>query len=219
VWVALLAAGVVLGGGALALKSGIIGSDKSADVNVANVNAVVDQDAQPEGQPDAMAIMNAWMEAGTPDENHALLEAFAGDWAVRSVMTMVPGEPPTESEGREVNEMILGGRYLLTHHEGMFGEAPFEGHGVMGYDKIQKKWVSAWVDSFSTMIGVSTGTYDADTRTWTLLAEMKDPMGNMVQHKTLHTIVSDSERTLTFFERYSDDEEWRQNMIITYTRN
>ena len=173
---------------------------------------------QPEGV-EMSPEMAAWIEAGTPDEHHALLEAMAGDWIAHSVTTMVPGEPPEESTGRETNEMILGGRFLFTHFEGTFSDMPFEGSGVMGYDKVQKKWVSAWVDSFSTMIGSETGAYDEDTRTWTMGATMKDPLGNMVQHKSVHTIVSDSERTLTFFERSSDGEEWRQIMIITYTRN
>lgn len=221
-WTALAVAGVVVAGAAIAVTSSQK-NDSDDPADVANVNIASElpaqSDEQPEGQPDPMEYMQAWIDAGTPDEHHQLLEVFVGDWTAHSVSTMMPGQPPEESEGHEVNEMILGGRYLFTHHEGNFGDMPFEGSGVMGYDKIGKQWVSSWVDNFSTMIGNETGTYDKATRTWTMRSKMKDPLGNTVQHKAFHKIISDNERTMTFFQRMSDDEEWHQSMLITYTRN
>ncbi len=217
-WVTLLAAGVVVGGGALALKSGVIGSDKTVDANVENVNAVVEQDAQPEDQPDAMAIMNAWMEAGEPDEHHALLEAFVGEWTAHAVFQMAPDSPPTESTGSETNELIFGGRYLTTHHEGNMMGMPFQGRGVMGYDKIQKKFVGVWIDSMSTMIYMESGQYDAESRTFTMTATFTDPTGKEMQGKHIHRIVSDSERTLEFHEAEAGSDEWRKSGTITYTR-
>ena len=61
---------------------------------------------QPEGfeMPPEMA---AWMEAGTPDEHHALLESFVGVWTAHAVFQMAPEAPLMESTGSETNEMIF----------------------------------------------------------------------------------------------------------------
>ncbi len=173
---------------------------------------------QPEGV-EMDPVMAAWMEAGTPGENHALLEAFVGEWSARSVFQMAPEAPPMESTGSETNEMIFGGRYLVTHHEGDFMGDRFEGRGAMGYDNIQKKFVSVWIDSMSTMIFTETGEYDAASRTFTLTASYTDPTGKKMQGKHVHRIVSDSERTLEFYEAEADSDEWRKSGTITYTRN
>jgi Protein of unknown function (DUF1579) len=215
VWISVLvAAGVV--GGAVALKSGAADSDTPDDLNVKTVNEVVELGTQPEGEMDPM--MAAWLEAGTPDEHHALLGAFVGEWTAHSVFQMSPDAPPMESTGSETNEMIFGGRYLATHHQGDFMGAPFEGRGAMGYDKVQKKYVGVWIDSMSTMIYVESGQYDAASRSFTMESAFTDPTGKKVKGRHVYTVVSDTERKLDFYEAEAGSDEWHKSGTITYTR-
>ena len=206
---ALVAAGAVI---ATAVSVGGWG-DKPEPANVGATGLV-----QPEGfeMPPEMA---AWMEAGTPDENHALLEAFVGEWTAHAVFQMDPDASPMESTGIEMSEMIFDGRYVVSHFEGEMMGMSFEGRSTMGYDKIQKKFVSVWIDSMSTMIYMETGQYDAASRTFTMMSTYTEPMGDKKRSKHVHTIVSDSERTLEFYEADAESNEWHKSGTITYTRN
>lgn len=233
IWTSLTLAGVIAAGSVAAVSFNAKESDESTtgETITASLTTSIESqdsialdtqmDAQPDIQPDddMAQMMQAWMEFGAPDEHHEPLKAFVGEWAAHSISTMAPGAPPEESTGSETNQLILGGRYVTTHHKGNFANMPFEGYGVMGYDKMKKKYTSVWMDNFSTTMSDSTGSYDADTRTWTMNSKMKDLMGNTVQQKTVHKIINDDKRTLTFFERKSSDDDWYQSMIITYTRN
>ncbi len=237
IWTSLTLAGVIAAGSVAAVSFASKDSDESttgetitaslttsieSEASIApDAQPDVQMDAQPDIQPDddMAQMMQAWMEFGAPDEHHQPLKAFVGDWKAHTVSTMAPGAPPEESIGSETNQMILGGRYVTTHHKGNFSGMPFEGYGTMGYDKTKKKYTSVWMDNFSTTISNSTGSYDAATKTWTMHSKMKDLMGNTVQQKSVHKIINDDKRTLTFYERRSSDEEWYQSMIITYTRN
>lgn len=206
--------GVMVAAGAVIATAVSVGGwgEKPEPANVGVTGLV-----QPEGfeMPPEMA---AWMEAGEPDEHHALLEAFVGEWTTHAVFQMDPNAPPMKSTGSDVSEMIFGGRYMVNHFQGSFGDIPFEGRGVMGYDKIQKKFVSVWIESMSTMIYTGTGQYDAATRTFTMLSNYTDPMGDKKRGKQVHTIVSDSERTLEFYEADAESNEWHKSGTITFTR-
>ena len=141
----------------------------------------VAQDKKPEGgqgqgmgmSPEDMAAME---KAGTPGEQHKRMAAMAGNWTYTMKMWMAPGQPPAEATGTMEASTILGGRYLQSTYKGMVMGAPFEGHGLDGYDNVKQEFFSTWVDNMSTGVMVSTGKCnDPDCKVMTMSSEMPDP--------------------------------------------
>lgn len=113
-----------------------------------------------------------------PAPEHKLLEQEAGTWdaSIKSYMAG-PDAEPTVSTGTETNTMI-GGLWLNSHFEGDFGGSKFIGVGLQGYDPVKGKYVGTWVDSMSSALMVTEGTYDKASKTLTMYSEMTDPMTN-----------------------------------------
>jgi hypothetical protein len=113
-----------------------------------------------EKAPDAkqQAAMAAYMKAGAVNENHEFLKKYAGNWDCQVKGWMAPGQPPTVNQGTFQGEMILDGRYLLMNFKGeMFGQ-PFAGLQLIGFDNMQQKYVTLWIDNSSTFFFMTTGT-------------------------------------------------------------
>jgi hypothetical protein len=113
-----------------------------------------------EKQPDAerQKAMEAYMKAGAVTENHEFLKKYAGAWDCQVKGWSAPGQPPMVSHGSFVGEMILDGRFLLMNFKGeMFGQ-PFAGLQIIGFDNLQQKYVTLWIDNGSTFFFTTTGT-------------------------------------------------------------
>jgi hypothetical protein len=108
-------------------------------------------------------------------EEHALLQEFVGKWTTKFRLSM-PGAPEVTSSGNEVSERI-GELWVMSRYDdaGAMG-GPFSGVQVLGYDATKKKYVSVWADSQSAELSLQEGTYDAATRTLTLIGPSADPM-------------------------------------------
>ena len=65
---------------------------------------------------DQNEMMQKWMDYMTPGVMHEMLAKSVGEWTYESKYWMDPSAPPTVSEGRAVNEMILG-RKIPEGHE------------------------------------------------------------------------------------------------------
>jgi len=113
-----------------------------------------------EKQPDAeqQKAMEAYMKMGAVNENHEFMKKYTGNWDAQVKGWMAPGQPPTVSRGAFQGEMLLGGRFLLMNFRGeMFGQ-PFAGLQIIGFDNMQKKYVTLWIDNSSTFFFLTTGT-------------------------------------------------------------
>ncbi|HKI30352.1 MAG TPA: DUF1579 domain-containing protein [Gemmataceae bacterium] len=142
---------------------------------------------------DEKALMEAMIKAGTPGEHHKRLGALAGSWDVTVKMWMDPSKDPTESKATSESKLIMGGRFLEEKVTGDFGDMKFHGQGLTGYDNLQKKYTSAWIDNMGTGIETSTGSYDADTKTFTYHGEKIDALtGKKLKTKSaIHLIDKD----------------------------
>src|SRR5262249_55616944 len=108
-----------------------------------------DKDAKKKaGPPSEQAAMEAMIKAATPGPEHKRLNDLAGSFTYTMKAWMAPGQPPQESTGTSENKWILDGRFLAQTVSGTFAGMPFHGYGLSGYDNVQKKYVSVWMDSF-----------------------------------------------------------------------
>lgn len=121
------------------------------------------------------ARMEAWQKASTPGEPHKKLEALVGTFDTRVRSWLDPAKPE-DSTGTSVNSWVLGGRYVEAQFEGTMMGEPFTGIGYTGYDNVQKKYVSVWLDTSGTGMIYLVGSADASGKTIAGRATMWDPV-------------------------------------------
>lgn len=175
--------------------------------------------AAPAPSKEEAEMMAKWQAAMTPGPEHARLNPLTGSFTTNVKMWMAPDAPATESTGTTENRWILGNRFLQQHHRGTMMGEPFEGHGLTGYDNVQKKYVGTWIDNMGTGIMTSTGTAGADGKTLSFTAEMWDPMtGEISKVRELITIDSNDKHR---FEMWGTDPQTKKEykvLEIAYTR-
>ena len=85
-----------------------------------------------------------------------------------------PGNQPSFDAGTAEIKWILGGRYLEVAYAGTFLGGPFQGIGHTGFDNIEEKYFTTWIDSAGTGVLHSEGTFDAATQSITYTGECPD---------------------------------------------
>ena len=174
--------------------------------------------AAPGGAGDA-AEMEAMMKAAAPGEQHKMLAKLAGTFDAEIIMKQPADAPEMKAKGKEVSEMILGGRYLKADFSGEMMGMPFNGTGLSGYDNVKKKWISTWADSMSTGIMVSEGTADAGGKTINYNGEYACPIenGKMKNFRQVVKIIDDDHHEFEMYMPGPDGKEMR-GLYIKYTR-
>ncbi len=178
-----------------------------------------DEKAQEKSAGDAAqaAMMEAMMELAEPGEHHEHLKVLAGTWKTTTKYWMGPGDPDI-SQGVSKNTWILGGRFLQTDFKGSSEEHPFAGLGLLGYDNTKKQHVSVWVDTMSTMIGVSYGTCDDSGKVFTYTSSYDDPMtGQTKKMRMVTKVINENKHVFTIHNVDKDGKE-HQELEVTYVR-
>lgn len=202
----------VLCTGAVLLVPGFAPEDKKAPVTGAVKEAV-------KAAPDSMqAEMEQWASLNKLGAEHAKLAKTAGNWDVKASFLMDPSAPAMEGTGTMKSEAIFGGRYIHSKfHMGDFMGMPFDGVACMGYDTVEKQYVSTWIDSMSTGIMMSKGAMSADGKVLTMLGEGCEPDGTKSPMKMVTTFDGDNKFVDQFFKQV--DGQWTNTGTITYTRS
>jgi hypothetical protein len=166
--------------------------------------------AQQPSQEDQQKMMEAYMKMSTLNENHEHLKNFAGEWEVSTKGWMYPGAELAASQGTSTGELIMGGRFLKMHFKGaMFGQ-PFEGFQIIGYDNLQKKYVTFWIDSTSTAFYMMSGTRDKETNVTKAAGEWPDPMtGGTIKVRDVTELSSKNEFRYRMYMTGPDGKEFK----------
>ena len=151
--------------------------------------------------------------AGLSKEQEMVLKDV-GEWEAVVKSTGGP-EGATEEKGMERVTPICDGRWVWTDFTGKMMGAPFEGHGVTGWDPAQKKYVSLWIDSMSPYYAITTGTCDAAKKTCTLSGDSVCPNGDPMTIKQVVTWKDDNNRSV---QMEFKSKEMNGNMTIDYKR-
>ena len=175
-----------------------------------------------QAMPSEDEMMQAWMEFGAPNEHHALLEKFVGNWQLESTYWMAPGAPAETSVSYSEAKIIMGGRYLSEEVKGEMempgGETmQFQGSALVGYDNAKKMYFSYWIDNFSTSVFIEWGSINEKGQLITK-GSMFNPMyGKETKTKSTVTFVDDNTRTLEMWMEHPEEGMFK-HMEITYTR-
>jgi hypothetical protein len=107
----------------------------------------------------------------------ALLEDDVGEWHARVEVQPAPGAPVQKSEGTLSCRMC--GRWLVLDFRNE--TSGFVGHGVTGWDSVEGRYVSTWVDRSRRSLVVMHGQWDERRRALTFIAEMTRPDGSRLR--------------------------------------
>jgi hypothetical protein len=91
---------------------------------------------------------------------------------------------------------------------------PFQGHWISGYDSAKKKYVGVWVDTMSSGVYASEGTYDAAAKTMTEWLEGPGPDGKPAKMKAVTVWKDNDTRVFTMYDEVTA----APSMRITYKR-
>jgi hypothetical protein len=165
------------------------------------------------------SIEEIMAKLGTPGPNHKLLQPLIGKWECKVKIFMGPGKEPIETVATAQRKWIMGERYIEETYDGTAFGQPFKGLGLIGYDNAKKKFAVAWIDSMSTSITFSTGTYSPESKTFTYLSEGIDPYfgsGKMKLRDVLRIVDADH-HILEMYRQPPDGKEFKA-MEISCTR-
>lgn len=152
---------------------------------------------------------DAMMAAVMPGEHHAHMKKLVGEFDYTITMIM-PGMPPQEYKGHRSAKMIMGDRYLDESYIGTFMGMPYEGHGTMAYDNVQKKYLSTWIDNMGTGIMFGSGQCVNNDTEWDMAAEMADPQtGKMTPTRSVTKLVDADHMTMDMYAPGPDGKEMK----------
>ena len=92
--------------------------------------------------PTPEALLKALAENGKPGAEHQQLQPFVGDWTFTLKVWTNPSQSPAELKGTVERKWIMGGRFVQETVRGECSKSgkTFEGLGLLGYDRGQKKF-------------------------------------------------------------------------------
>lgn len=165
------------------------------------------QNAQQDQQQKAMEM---YMMLGAVNQNHLYFKNFVGTWDVKSTMWMMPGAPPAVSQNTSEAELILDGRFLTMKIKGVMMGQPFEGLQILGYDNLQKKYITFWIDNTSTAFYMTTGVRDSVTKIVTETGDWPDPMsGGTIKVRATTKMTNADEFVYEMFMMGPDGKEFK----------
>ena len=151
-----------------------------------------------------------------PTKEHAELLKMVGDWDAVVRFKMAPEAPWTEEKGTMHATAMCGGTWVWSDFKGQMMGAPFEGHGLDGYDTTKKEYVGWWIDTMSPVAMISSGKYDATKKGIAMEGKCLDPTtGKPMTSKLFGSWVDDNTHLLKM--QFTDDT-GTHDMEITYKR-
>lgn len=200
--------------GGLLVATGFGPEDKKDAMTSAIKEAVQDAKHTPESMEEHM---DQWAQMNQLGDEHKKLAKMAGTWDAKATFMMDPSAPAVEGTGTMKSKTVLGGRYVQSYFSMPdFMGMPFEGIACMGYDTVDKQYVSTWIDSMSTGIFMSTGTMSSDGKVLTMKGTSVEPDGSKGEMKMVTTMQSDDKFVDEFYKM--EDGAWTKTGTITYTR-
>jgi hypothetical protein len=124
-----------------------------------------------------------------------VLEADVGVWSAEVEVRPTPDAPVQRSQGKLANRMC--GPWLVSDFKNE--TSGFEGHGLYGWDSIERTYVGTWVDPMRRGLVVMKGEWDPSARTMTYVGEMSRPDGSRIRWREVTEKPEDDVRIFRSF--------------------
>jgi len=165
------------------------------------------QRPMPWGRPLSIGIA----ATGAPEVE--LLADDAGVWQAAVQVRPAPGAPVQTSDGTMVNRMC--GPWLVSDFKNE--TSGFEGHGIYGWDSVERQYAGTWVDPMRRTIVVMHGKWDEAARTMTYVGEMSRPDGSRMRWREVTERPGPDVRVFRSFVPAADGHEF-EAMTVHYRR-
>ena len=142
-----------------------------------------------------------------------ILEQDVGEWRAAVEVCPAPGAPVQKSEGTLSSRMC--GRWLVSDFKN--DTSGFEGHGVTGWDSVEGRYVSTWVDPSRRGLVVMRGEWDEEQRTMIFVGEMARPDGSRLRWREVSERPDDDVRIFRSLVPGADGGEF-EVMTVRYDR-
>lgn len=137
---------------------------------------------------------------------HEHLKLMLGTWEGSVKFKM--GDEWVESKGKAVRELAMDGRFIIERVEAEAMGTPFKGMGIVGYNTLDKKFESVWIENMATYMSTADGTFDAKTKTFTFMGDMIDPMtGKKCKQRTVMDCSNPTKETMKGYAVGADGKE------------
>ncbi len=166
-----------------------------------------------------MAAQRKSTELRAPGPEHDLLARYVGTFTQEIKVWSAPGAEPITFHGTLEQEMVLGGRFLMSRGKSIFpGMDEIETIGMWGFDRRHGVYTSVGFDTLGTYYITAAGPYDEESRSMTLRGTDEDPvLGSQVYDFKMEFIDDDTYVvSLIFHDMFTDGP--FQLMQITRTR-
>ncbi len=131
----------------------------------------------------------------------AILEDDVGTWRADVQVRPSPDAPVQKSEGIMKSRMC--GPWLVSDFKNE--TSGFEGHGICGWDSIERRYVATWVDPMRRGLVLMHGEWDPERRTLAFVGEMSRPDGSRMRWREVTERPEDGVRVFRSFVRLSGE--------------
>lgn len=146
----------------------------------------------------------------------SVLKREVGVWDCEVKFYPDPNGQPVVSKAIESNYMV-GSVWLVGDFKGEMAGSSFHGSSQMGYDPKKKKYIGSWIDSASPYPTAMEGSYDASSKTLTIIGVGRDPNGAEAKMKLVSVFKDEDNRTMTISIAGTGDD-WLRMMEVDYRR-
>lgn len=158
----------------------------------------------------AGAVVARPQDMPKPSPEHAYLKKIVGNWDCTMNMMGQKFKCTHKSE-------MLGDFWVVGKFSGDLGGMKFEGRDSCGWDPIQKKYVSNWIDNMSPHIMTLTGTFNPATKTMTCEGTGINMENKPTKYKEVTTWKNDDEFSFTMAEEKNG--KFEEVFVIEYKRS
>lgn len=158
--------------------------------------------------------MPAWMQKTA---EHKELMKGVGDWDVAMKFWMMPGQPAQEAKGTATQKAVLKGMYLMQEFDcpNMMGMS-FKGIAYTGFDTVEKKYTSVWMDDMTPVMLTSIGKQGDGKVDYT--SRGVNMMSGQKQDERQEIIWDGNDKFVMHFYAPGMDGKEMKTMELTYTR-
>jgi hypothetical protein len=101
-------------------------------------------------------------------------------------VTFYEGEKETgKAKGVQVNTLLVNGHWIINDFRipAFASNAPYQGHGVWGFDPVAKTYVNTWVDTNDRTVRTDYGFWHANENTLVWSSKQSDGQGHFIDYR------------------------------------
>lgn len=145
------------------------------------------------------AMLEMYIEAAKPVEEHKQLAEFVGPWKVTTKLWFDPGHPPKTATGTATGRKILGGRFVQIDSD-VRGDFDTQSLTIFGFDRRTNEFTMVGFDDLGTYYITAAGRRDAAQNGVVLRGSYaQPPAGHEQKYHFVWTRPSVHEQQLTLY--------------------